>query len=206
MFKGTYALGALAAITVFVAVSPPATAATIAQWAGTPVTVGDKVFTLVSTSFATDGNVTFTNGGGGLFFWSLSPGADKQLTSTTKTMVFRVTIVDDPITPGDEALLMRFGQVSGDGNRFIASGTFAVTWVFDDNSDFSSPLVTSSNAATPWGPSAIGGVVKDVYVRLTFVASGGTTLLTSYSLTFTQASDPTPARSTSWGRIKAVYH
>ena len=199
---------AVVSIAVFLAVAPPASAVTIAQWASSPVTFGDKVFTLISTTFATDGTVGVSKFSSSHYL-TLNPGSDKQITNRTETMVYKVTIVDDPATPLlNELLMMYFTQVSGDGNRFIASGTFTVNGVFDDSSDFSSPLATFSNSGTPWGPSTITpvvGVAKELYVRLTFVASGGSTILSSYSVTFTQQQASVPTESKSWGNIKALY-
>ncbi len=200
-------LGVFTAIAVFLAAAA-VSAVTITQWASSPITVGDKLFTLISTTWAGGGTVTAQNYGG-LYAWSLSPGSDKQITSTTKTMIYKVEIVDDPATtPLNELLMMYFSRVSGDGNRYIASGTFTVTGVFDDSSDFSSPLATFSNSGTPWGPSYVTpvvGVAKVLYVKLTFVASGGSTILSSYSVTFTQLQASVPTESTSWGNIKALY-
>jgi len=196
---------AVVAIAVFLAVAPPASAVTISQWASSPVRVGDKTFTLISTTWAGDANVTVSTVSG-FHYCSLSPVSDKVLTNTTKTLIYKVTIVDDPATPQNEPLSMYFSQVSGDGNRYIASGSFTVTGVFDDSSDFSSPLATFSNSGTPWGPSAIAGTVKELYVRLTFVASGGSTILTSYTVTFKQLEDTTPTEPTTWGAMKALYN
>jgi hypothetical protein len=194
----------LAGIAVFLAVAFPATAVTISSWTTTPITVGDKVFTLISTTWAGDGNVNVLVVPN-LYVCSLSPGTDKLVTSRTETLLYKVTIVDDPSTSGDEALLNWFSSVSGDGNRFIASGTFTVSGVFDDTSDYSSPLATFSNSGTPWGPSAIAGTVKELYVRLTFVASGGSTQVTSYSVTFQQMEEVIPVEPTTWGKVKALY-
>ena len=201
-------LGVFTAIAVFLAAAS-VSAVTITQWASSPITVGDKLFTLISTTWAGGGTVTAQNYGGNLYGWSLTPGSDKVLTSTTKTMIYKVEIVDNPATPLlNELLMMYFSQVSGDGNRYIASGTFTVTGVFDDSSDFSSPLATFSNSGTPWGPSYITpvvGVAKVLYVKLTLVASGGSTILSGYSVAFTQQQASVPTESTSWGNIKSLY-
>jgi hypothetical protein len=198
-------LAGLTVIAIFLAAAPPASAITIAQWAAAPVTVGDKVFTLISTTWANDDNITISLASG-YYYVSLSPlSTHRTLTNTTKTLVYKVTIIDDPATPENEFLLNWFSQVSGDGNRYIASGTFTVTGLFDDNSDFSSPLTTFSNSGTPWGPNTIPGTVKQLYVSLTFVASGGSTILTSYTVTFSQEQEQISTEPTDWGAIKALY-
>jgi len=196
---------ALVSVAIFLAAAPPVSAVTISAWATTPITVGDKVFTLISTTWATDGSVTaatYTENG---YVFSLAPGSDKTVTNRTESLLFRVTIIDDPSTPGNEALLNWFSSVSGDGNRYIASGSFTASGAFDDNSDYSSPLATFSNTATPWGPSPIAGTVKQLYVRLTFVASGGSTILSTYSVTFQQMEETVPTEPSTWGKVKALY-
>jgi hypothetical protein len=79
-----------------------------------------------------------------------------------------------------------------------------VTGVFDDNSDFSSPLATFSNAGTPTGALAIAGTVKELYVKLTTVVSG-ITLLTSHTVSFTQTEEAVPVEPSTWGKVKALY-
>jgi hypothetical protein len=199
----------LIALCVFacaMAATTPALAVTIAAWQGAPVTVGDKSFTFISTTFATNTNVTFSKVSDVLYVCSLAPvSPNNQITSTTKSLVYKVTIVDDPGTSFNDPLLLYFTSVSGDGNRFIASGSFTASGTFDDNSDFLSPLTTFSNTGTPWGPNAVSGEPRELYVRLTLTASGGTTILTSYSVTFAQVSLVVPTQPTSWGRIKAAY-
>lgn len=199
-------LVALCVFAFVTAATTPALAVTIAAWQGAPVVVGDKSFTFISTTLATNTNVTFSRIGDVTYVCSVAPvSPNNQLTNTTKTLEYKVTIVDDPSTPLNEPLLLYFTGVSGDGNRFIASGSFTASGVFDDNSDFLSPLTTFSNTGTPWGPNAVAGSPKQVYFRLTLAASGGTTLLTSYSVTFTQASPVVPSKPKSWGSVKAGY-
>jgi hypothetical protein len=170
--------------------------------------VGDKLFTLISTTWDGAGTVIGYDFGSNLYGLYLDPGADYVLTSTTETMIYKVEIVDDPGTSQDESLLMYFSQVSGDGDRYIASGTFTVSGIFDDDSDFSSPLATFSNSGTPWGPSSVTtavGVPKTLYVKVTFAASGGSTILSSYAVTFSQIEDTVPTERTTWGAVKALY-
>lgn len=188
------------------AATTPVLAVTIANWQGSPVTVGDKSFTFISSTLATNTNVTFSKFNDVTYVCSLAPvSPNNQLTNTTKSLVYKVTIVDDPATAFNDPLLLYFTGVSGDGNRFIASGSFTASGVFDDNSDFLSPLTTFSNTGTPWGPNGVAGGPKELYVKLTFVASGGTTLLTSYTVTFTQVALVVPTEPKSWGSIKAAY-
>jgi len=185
----------------------PISAVTITQWSSSPITVGDKLFTLISTTWDGAGTVNAYNFGSYALY--LDPGSDGVVTNTTETMIYKVEIVDDPGTSLDETLLMYFSQVSGDGNRYIASGTFTVSGVFDDDSDFSSPLATFSNSGTPWGPSSVTtavGVPKTLYVKVTFTASGGSTILSSYSVTFSQVDYTVPTEHTTWGEIKALYN
>ena len=194
-------------IAAFLAAAP-ISAVTITQWSSSPITVGDKLFTLISTTWDGAGTVTVYDFGSNRYALYLDPGSDGVVTNTTETMIYKVEIVDDPGTSQDETLLMYFSQVSGDGDRYIASGTFTVSGVFDDDSDFSSPLATFSNSATPWGPSSVTtavGVPKTLYVRVTFTASGGSTILSSYAVTFSQLEDTVPTKSTTWGEIKALY-
>jgi hypothetical protein len=186
----------------------PASAVTITDWTSSPITVGDKVFTLISTTWDGAGTVVAYDFGGNLYGLYLDPGSDGVVTNTTETMVYKVEIVDDPGTSQDESLLMYFSQVSGDGDRYIVSGTFTVSGVFDDDSDFSSPLATFSNSATPWGPSSVTTAVgepKTLYVSVTFTASGGSTILSSYAVTFSQVEDTVPTQRATWGEIKALY-
>ena len=195
-------------IAAFLAAAP-ISAVTITQWSSSPITVGDKLFTLISTTWDGAGTVTVYNFGSNWYALYLDPGSDGVVTNTTETMIYKVEIVDDPGTSQDETLLMYFSQVSGDGDRYIASGTFTVSGVFDDDSDFSSPLATFSNSATPWGPSSVTtavGVPKTLYVKVTFTASGGSTILSSYSVTFSQVDYTVPAEHTTWGEIKALYN
>jgi len=194
-------LGVITASMVFLAVAPPASAATMAQWAASPITSGDQTFTLLSTTWQSTDYVYILHYGNYLCW--VEP-ANKMLTNTTKTLVYKVTIVDDPSTPSNEALLMHFSQVSADGDRSISSGTFTTTGVFDDNSDFSSPLATFSNAGTPTGAIAIAGTVKELYMQLTVVVSGST-ILQSYAVSFYQAEDPVATESETWGAIKSLY-
>ena len=184
----------------------PTSAVTITQWSSSPITVGDKLFTLISTTWDGAGTVNVYNFGSYALY--LDPGSDGVVTNTTETMIYKVEIVDDPGTSQDETLLMYFSQVSGDGDRYIASGTFTVSGVFDDDSDFSSPLATFSNSGTPWGPSSVTtavGVPKTLYVKVTFTASGGSTILSSYAVTFSQIEDTVPTEHTTWGEIRALY-
>jgi len=198
-------LAVATALAVFGAMAPPASAVTMAQWATSPITAGDKTFTLISTTWASNDNIAVWDYSVyGYHTCTLQP-YNGQLTNTTKTLIYKVTIVDDPSTPQNEALLMHFWQISADGNRYIVSGTFTTTGVFDDNSNFSSPLATFSNAGTPTGAIAISGSVKEIYVRLTITASGGSTLLTTHSIAFYQAEDPIATESETWGAIKSLY-
>jgi len=196
-------LAVITACMVFLAVASPASAITVAAWASSPVTVGDKTFTLISTSWASNDNINIATFSG-IYTCSVQP-VSQLLTNTTKTLTYKVKIVDDPSTPQNEALLSHFSQISADGNRYIASGTFTTTGVFDDNSDFSSPLATFSNAGVPTGTIAIAGTVKELYVRLTITASGGSTILTSHTIAYSQASDPIATESETWGAIKSLY-
>jgi hypothetical protein len=192
-------------IAAFLAAAPTS-AVTITQWSSSPITVGDKVFTLISTTWDGAGTVGASNFGS--YVLTLDPGSDGVVTNTTETMIYKVEIVDDPGTVPDETLLMYFSQVSGDGDRYIVSGTFTVSGVFDDDSDFSSPLATFSNSGTPWGPSSVTsavGVPKTLYVKVTFTASGGSTILSGYAVTFSQLEDTVETESTTWGEIKALY-
>jgi len=195
-------LAAVMACMAFLAAAPPASAATMAEWAASPITVGDKTFTLISTTWASNDNINITQFSS-IHSCSLQP-ASGLLTNTTKTLIYKVTIIDNPATPENEALLMYFSQVSADGNRYIVSGTFTTTGVFDDSSDFSSPLATFSNAGTPTGVLPIAGTVKELYVRLTFVASGST-ILTSHTVAFTQAEEEVATEPATWGVIKSLY-
>jgi hypothetical protein len=198
----------LVAFVVAIAVSvvvAPVYAVTVTQWVASPITVKDKVFTLISTTWAGDTNVSVANFSGNLYSCSVAPVTDKTMTNVTKSLIYRVTIVDDPSTVGNEAALNWISSVSGDGNRFIVSGVFKVTATFDDNSDFSSPLATAINSGTPFGPSSIAGTVKDLYVRLTYAATGGSTLLTSHTVTFQQMANAVPVDASTWGKVKALY-
>lgn len=199
---------AVVGIVVFLALAPSASAApvTMAAWTTTPITLGDKVLTLISSTWASNDNISIS-AISSFHMCMLSPvaTASKQLTNTTKSLVYKVTIINDPGTPQDEAVLNWISSVSADGNRYIASGSFTVTGIFDDTSDFSSPLATFSNAGTPTGVLAVAGTVKELYVKLTFAASGGTTLLTSHTVSFTQSSAPVPVESSTWGNVKALY-
>ena len=71
-----------------------------------------------------------------------------------------VTIIDDPATPVNELLSMSFSQISADGNRYIASGSFTVTGVFDDSSDFSSPLATLVSASSSNTTGSANSTIK----------------------------------------------
>ena len=203
--RNTTILTVLTALVVMMAAVSAVSAATLDQWASSPITVGDKLFTLVSTTWAGGDNFNVSDLGGNFYAFTFTPVSDNVVTSTSKSLIFKVTIVDNPGTPMDESLLMHFSQVSGDGNRYIASGSFTVAGLFDDTSDFSSPLVTFSNSGTPWGPSAVAGTVKELFVKLTFTASGGSTILSGYSATFLQAESPVPTEPATWGGIKALY-
>lgn len=181
---------------------------TLTDWANAPnssVRVGDKLFTLITTDFNGANNVQISNifpNTYGLSLATVSPY--NQLNNVTKHLTYKVTIVDDPATIPNETLLNFFNRVSWDGNRFIASGTFTVTGVFDDNADFLSPLFTISNGATPAGPYVVPGLVQQIYVKLTFAATG-LTLLTSHTITYEQKVDTIPVEETSWGQIKELY-
>ena len=192
-------------LAAILALAPAASAVTMSAWAATPITLGDKVFTLISTTWAGNDNVSVSSFSS-IHTCSLSPvSPGNQLTNTTKTLIYKVTIINDPATSQDEAVLNWISAVSADGNRFIASGSFTVTGVFDDSSDFSSPLATFSNAGTPTAVLAIAGTVKELYVKLTTVASGGTTILTSHTVAFTQMAAPVPVGPSTWGNVKALY-
>lgn len=193
---------AVVSIALFLTVASPLHAVTMSQWATTPITLGDKVFTLISSTWASNDNITVSSFSS-YHMCSLDPASD-LLTNTTKTLIYRVTIINNPATPIDEALLLYFTQVSADGNRYIANGSFTVTGVFDDNSDFSSPLATFSNAGTPTGVLPIAGTVKDLYVKLTTVVSGNT-ILTSHTVAFTQVDAAVPTEASTLGQVKALY-
>lgn len=193
---------AMAGIALFLAVASPLHAVTMSQWATTPITLGDKVFTLISSTWASNDDVSVSSFSS-YYMCTVGP-ASSLLSNTTKTLIYRVTIINDPVTPLDEALWLYFTQVSADGNRYIASGSFTVTGVFDDNSDFSSPLATFSNAGTPTGALPIAGTVKDLYVRLTTVATGST-ILSSHTVAFLQVDEAVPTESSTWGQVKALY-
>lgn len=175
---------------------------TLATWASTPIRVGDKLFTLIATTFAGDGTVEFTTSEP--YACKLMPGSDKSVYNETETLEYRVAVVDDPGTPANEAQLMCFEEVSGTGVRTIQGGTFTVTGLFDDNGDFSSPVVTFSNNGTSWGPSAVPGSLQALYVSLSYDA-WGTTILTSHTTSFGQYTLPTPVEPATWGRVKTLY-
>jgi len=186
----------------------PVYSVTLTNWANSPnsaIRVGDKLFTLISTDFNGANNVQMSAYNPTLYALSLQPVSPyNQLNNTTKHLTYKVTIVDDPATLGNEALLNFFNRVSWDGNRYIASGSFTVTGVFDDNADFSSPLFTISNSATPSGLYVVPGLVQALFVRLTYTATG-ITLLTSHTITYEQKVDTIPVEDTSWGQIKELY-
>jgi len=195
--------------------SGQATAVTLTGWAGAPgagIVAGDKLFTLISTDFGGVNNVTtydYTPVLPNYYGLSLEPvsttGGNRVLANTTKHLVYKVTIINNPATPQNEAVLNSFGSIDWDGNRYIASGTFTVTGVFDDNSNFSSPFLTISNSATPAGPYVVPGQLHEIYVSLTYTASGGSTILTSHSVNFRQNEETVPTQKATWGQVKALY-
>jgi hypothetical protein len=203
VMRNLIALTVLTVIAVSVSVAPPASAVTLAEWASSPFTIGDKLFTLISTTFEDDGKFV-ARSSMDVYSGSLQPRLDYVLTDETKSIVYKVTVVDDPSTPENEDVLNFIARVSATADLFIADGTFTVAGVFDDSSDFSSPLATFSNGGETWGPSDLFGFVQELYVQLTFTASGST-MLFSYTVELFQGTLPIPVESTNWSGIKDLY-
>ena len=193
----------IAGITLLVT-ALPALATTMAAWGGSPITLGDKTFTLISTTWA-DNDEVFISSFASYYICDVKPaGSPALLTNTTRTLVYKVTIIDDPGTSLNELLTMYLSSVSADGNRYVASGTLTVTGIFDDDSDFSSPLATFSNSGTPTGVLAIAGEPLQIYVKITMTAAGST-ILTDHAVSFLQMEHPVAVESSTWGKIKSLY-
>jgi hypothetical protein len=194
-------LTVVAALTIFSIVAPPASAITMAEWATSPITVGDKVFTLISTDWAGTTNISAASSSETLYGWTLTP-SEYLPAGVIKTVVYSVTIIDDPATPADETSLYDFDRVA----MYEDHDLFGMVWYrgdFDNDSDFGSPLVTFVSGGDS-GTYAASGAYQELYVRLRIEAV--TDVLIDYAtISFWQAEDPIPAEATSWGSMKSLY-
>jgi hypothetical protein len=198
---------AVVSIAVFLAVAPPVSAdpwtfKTISEWETSPITVGAQMYTLVSTNW--EGWVRF--------WYQNSPfvydtDLDPQMNDThhiSRYLVFKVTIIDDPTTPQNEASINHMAQIAASCN---ADGGLTYAGIIDDDSDFSSPLFTFSLASPNlfMGLTSIIGVPNEFYMRVTWDPFPDGMTIYSSNLEFIQAEAPVPTENTTWGNIKALY-
>jgi len=195
---------ALVSIAAFLALEPPASAITMAQWATSPITIGDKTFTLISSDWAPDKVVEVATYGT-VYELGFVGGSDIILSDVTKTIEYNVTIIDDPTTPEYDPGVYDFDRVQGTSDLDVPSPcTFTWTGTFDDSSDFTDPFVTFGVNDGFWGPLPVPGMARDFWVREEVVVTG-TVILNSLTRYFYQAVHPVPTESTTWGDVKALY-
>jgi hypothetical protein len=203
---------AVVSIAVFLAVAPPVSAGTvsISDWRLSPVMIGDKMFTLISTNWEGTCWFDYRQYADLGYEATIRPGqGNSSLYQSIKYLVYKVTIFDDPSTPQNEGLLNHFVQTGGACACDVSQGYIVYSGKFDDTSDFNSPLVTFSMTLTRlpdvWGSYWIPGVVRELYVSLTWDASFGYVVVGSASISFEQGEAPVPTENTTWGNIKALY-
>lgn len=177
---------------------------TVSEWAASPITIGDKMYTLISTTWVGTSRFWYQNGSPGVYDTNLDPWTDRSIFHETRTLVFKVTIVDDPATPQNDSLLYHITRVAGSCNC-DPTDTFTYTSTFDDNSDFSSPLWTFTNGGEVTVSPPLPGFIKELYVSLIWDASMGGVNVTASITEFVQAEGTVPSESTTWGSIKALF-
>ena len=195
---------AVVSIAVLLVVTASASATTMAQWATSPITIGDKTFTLISSDWAPDKVVQVATYGN-VYELSFVGGSDIILSNVTKTIEYNVTIIDDSLTGEWEPGVYDFDQVQGTSDLDVQPPSI-FTWngTFDDSSDFTDPFVTFGVNDGLWGPLPVPGMARDFWVREEVVVTG-TVILNSLTRYFYQAVHPVPTQSTTWGNIKALY-
>jgi hypothetical protein len=174
---------------------------TMAEWASSPITVGDQLLTLVSTDWPDITNVSAERSVGLAYAWRLdADGA--VLSHETRTVVYKATIIDDPATPEDETTLYSYKYVS----LYEHHSPFGIVEYrvdLDDDSDFSSPQVTYLTGGG-FGPFPFGGSLQEIYVRL-IVEVELMVPIDYVIIELRQAEDPVPVEAANWGSIKTLF-
>lgn len=203
----------VASIMVFLASAPPKVAAdipwsfkTLSEWATSPIVVGDQMYTFISTTWVGTTRFWYQKGYSESYDANIDPWTDRSIYHETRNLVYKVAIIDNPTTPQNEAVLNYFVQVAGALDWDVQMGTATYTVTFDNNSDFSSPLLTLSITPPNQVRSApMPGAFRELYVSVLWDISVGYAYLNRSNVGFIQAEAPVPTENTTWGNIKALY-
>jgi hypothetical protein len=201
----------LVSILVLLALPPakadiPPSCKTLIEWATSPIVIGDQMYTFISSNWLTSTRFWYQKGYSQVYDAQIDPLTDRSIYHETRSLVYKVTIIDDPTTPENEAAIDCFTQVAIAPDWSVQMGTATYTVTFDNNSDFSSPLlILSITSPDQVLVAPMPGAPKELYVSVFWDVSEAYAGIGMSNVEYIQGEAPVPTASTTWGNIKALY-